>query len=256
MLRPHSALRHMRRLATANARADTNFYTASLSRADELRLCVQMLRCPDTDVDAVFTELASDRALTRELQGRYARFRPERTYGLSTDRFRVLYAAVRLRRPALVVETGVHDGLSTALMLRAMERNEQGRLISIDLPSTELPLGVSGAGWLVPDALKSRWQLRVGDAREHLGPLLQEQHPVDIFVHDSDHAVAHQRFELETVKPYMSPSGLIFSDHDYAAEGVLDELAASWSAEHFPITVRAGWGSQVWVRGIGGIHLT
>src|SRR5580658_507967 len=43
-----------------------------------------------------------------------------------------LYAIVRLRRPRHVLEVGVSYGVSSAYLLRALERNRQGTLHSID----------------------------------------------------------------------------------------------------------------------------
>src|SRR5207249_3333385 len=47
------------------------------------------------------------------------------------------YVAVRALRPSLVVETGVHEGLGSALLLRALQRNApdgaDGRLLSVDI---------------------------------------------------------------------------------------------------------------------------
>ena len=47
----------------------------------------------------------------------------------------VLYAAVRARKPSVVVETGVAAGLSSACILAGLQRNGMGELYSIDLPN-------------------------------------------------------------------------------------------------------------------------
>src|SRR6185295_2535073 len=66
-----------------------------------------------------------------ELNDSYAKRRHRRPLVRSVHRF--LYLTVRLMQPGLVVETGVFDGVSSALILRALEDNCYGRLISIDL---------------------------------------------------------------------------------------------------------------------------
>ncbi|MDQ3492876.1 MAG: class I SAM-dependent methyltransferase [Chloroflexota bacterium] len=120
---------------------------------------------------------------------------------------------MRIWRPSVVIETGEHDGLSSALILRALERNEHGYLTSIDLPSTDLPPGVGGPGWLVPDGLRSRRRILLGDSRKLLAPAAAGT-PVDLFFHDSDHSRAHCEFEFRAVRGGMSASGLIVSDDD------------------------------------------
>ena len=47
---------------------------------------------------------------------------------------RLCYLACRLVEPAVVVETGVAYGVSSAYVLRALETNGRGTLHSIDLP--------------------------------------------------------------------------------------------------------------------------
>ena len=47
----------------------------------------------------------------------------------------LMYAIVRKMRPNLIVETGVWHGVSTNYILKALEDNDNGRLISIDLPA-------------------------------------------------------------------------------------------------------------------------
>ncbi len=57
------------------------------------------------------------------------------------------YAIARELKPAVVVETGIKDGLGSVLLLRALQRNaaegSPGRLISFDLYPDK--------GWLVPE---------------------------------------------------------------------------------------------------------
>ena len=88
-----------------------------------------------------------------------------------------IYCLVRALKPQLMVETGVAYGKSSAMALLAMHHNQKGKLISIDLPNPEgkfledgaqTSTGTREVGWLVPDFLKLRWNLRLGDARQLL----------------------------------------------------------------------------------------
>ncbi|MDE1822375.1 MAG: class I SAM-dependent methyltransferase [Euryarchaeota archaeon] len=131
-----------------------------------------------------------------------------------------LYAIVRAMRPRLVVETGVDQGNSSSAILRALDRNETGRLVSIDRPF-DTPLNgdgrvdLSGRGRVgaeVPPGLRRRWTLIAGDAKAHLERVLKSEGPVDIFFHDSDHSYNHQSWEYEMAWPYIRPGGLLLSD--------------------------------------------
>src|SRR5580658_8198215 len=99
-----------------------------------------------------------------------------------------LYALVRLLRPAHTVEVGVSSGVSSAYLLKALERNRAGTLHSVDLPKWErrpsrlqrnpswsIPPG-RFSGWAVPWSLRGRWDLRIGDKAKVL-PLLGRELP-------------------------------------------------------------------------------
>lgn len=131
-----------------------------------------------------------------------------------------LYICVRLLRPSVVIETGCFTGSDTALLLLALERNENGHLVSIDLRAVEgrfsqfgpgLPEGVP-IGFLVPDSLKHRWTLIVGDVRDELLPVLKRFGEVDFFYHDSHHSYDHMMWEFTTAWPHLKPGGLLVSD--------------------------------------------
>lgn len=133
-----------------------------------------------------------------------------------------IYCLVRALKPQLMVETGVAYGKSSTMALLAMQHNKKGQLVSIDLPNPEGKVLADGSqtstgqrkvGWLVPDFLKTRWDLHLGDARQLLPAILAEgsQTP-DIFFHDSLHTYEHTKFEFQTVLKYMT-SGLIICDN-------------------------------------------
>lgn len=120
-------------------------------------------------------------------------------------------AIVRLVRPAVMVETGVALGFTTATVLRAMHDEEHGRLYSIDLPALQYDPG-DPVGRAVPEGLKDRWELQLGDSRDLLGPLAARVAPIDVFLHDALHTYASQLREYRTVWPHLRPGGLLLSD--------------------------------------------
>jgi predicted O-methyltransferase YrrM len=144
----------------------------------------------------------------------------------------LLYLLVRELRPSVFIETGVSRGASSAFILAAMHENGLGKLYSIDLPPTEASVGAAsmhgrrgvrlsdgqffeaqGIGDLVPEYLRDRWELILGDARTELPLLLQRAGKIDVFFHDSLHTYDHMKFEFEAAWPHLSPGGLLIS-HD------------------------------------------
>jgi len=140
---------------------------------------------------------------------------------LSCFRLGYLYDICLRVRPEKVVETGVHHGVSTAFILKALKETG-GRLYSIDLPNVEYQtddlatqsdalLGPE-PGFLVPEALRTNWELKIGDARSILPTLLTSIGPIDLFHHDSMHTYEHMKFEFETAFPHLREGGLLLSD--------------------------------------------
>jgi hypothetical protein len=126
-----------------------------------------------------------------------------------------LYAVVRAFKPNVIVETGVASGISSAHILRALAANGRGALYSIDLPNVQegsgLPDGRT-SGWIVPDSLRGRWKLHIGDTRKLLPELLATLDRVDLFLHDSDHSYEGMSFEFELAFPKLAAGGLLMSD--------------------------------------------
>lgn len=155
------------------------------------------------------------------------------SYGLQmTMELPCLYLLVRLMKPDIVVETGVSSGASSAYILCAMHDNNRGRLYSIDLPPDNLPPG-KGSGWIVPQFLRSRWSLHIGDSTRLLESLLNEIGMIDCFIHDSLHTYDHMMWEFRTAWPSLIPGGLFLSHDVGANDAFLDfmkEKGVPWTA--------------------------
>ncbi len=244
---PARIAHHASRLVSGDARGLSNRYVGSTSRAADARVVAESLHVDEAAARDAIAEIETDEVFVREVGERYRRVRPDWANTFDLGRFKILYALVRLSDPQSVLETGVHDGLSTALILRALDRNGSGALTSIDLPSTDLPLGVSGPGWLIPDALKRRWTLQLGDSRKLLSDTAAAIAPISLFLHDSDHSRAHREFEFRTVRDFMSQSGLMVSDDDDPPDTLLDELGAEWSMAHLRNHVPGAKGPSIGV---------
>lgn len=140
---------------------------------------------------------------------------------LSLQRYkarRCLFAVVRLLKPDVVVETGCGGGYSAAHILEAMELNGSGRLYSVDSATYynptyfDLPVGLP-CGGLVPEHLRSRWQLLDGGAERELPQLLGTLGTIDLFIHDSLHDRSNMEFEYTIAWEHLRPGGVLIS-HD------------------------------------------
>ena len=139
-----------------------------------------------------------------------------------------MYVLCRAVKPETVIETGVRYGAFDAHILAAMEKNGEGTLYSIDLPEAVKKYEL---GYLIPDNLRDRWELRTGDSKEVLPELVEELETVDIFLHDSLHKPEHMRDEYNSIFPALSGKGVLAS-HDVfmtdTFQSFADEKGLDW----------------------------
>lgn len=134
--------------------------------------------------------------------------------GMGDSTYTLLYVICRILQPRIIVETGVASGFSSASMLQALEDNGVGELYSIDLhfrDGVTIPVGKE-LGWVIPEHLKRRWRLVLGEGFKVLPRLLNELGTIDIFLHDSRHTYRNMTKEYTIVWPYLREKGLLLSD--------------------------------------------
>ncbi len=152
----------------------------------------------------------------------------------------LMYVLVRQFRPRIVWETGVYYGGNSLFILRALQRNGEGILVSAELPATDVPdtsnrhpwvldsedydTAALEPGFLVPPILRERWDLRIGNS---LDLLPKFPGPCDLYIHDSDHSMQFLSRELNLVRHRMTDKGLM----------VVDDI--DWSNAFFDHCVRS-----------------
>jgi hypothetical protein len=124
---------------------------------------------------------------------------------------RVVWCLARHLQATSVVETGVARGITSRVILEALQRGGAGRLSSIDLPALD-PAIHEEIGAAVPSELRGRWTLVNGTSRRRLPRLLAELGEIDLFVHDSSHTTRNLRFELERAWSAMRRGAIVADD--------------------------------------------
>ncbi|MFP8879193.1 MAG: class I SAM-dependent methyltransferase [Myxococcota bacterium] len=170
----------------------------------------------------------SESDVVAQLRERTARVTGE-TFHLHRDHL-FLYALTRVIRPRHILETGVFDGYFSACFLAGLRDNagldrHEGSLVSIDLPAytpieestgqiarARLPEDCE-PGWVIPDDLRGRWTLQLGDSRALRPGLLEQIEPLSLFFHDSLHTDDHMTFEYQAAWPYLAKGAYLLS-HD------------------------------------------
>lgn len=175
------------------------------------------------------SDLAAETRNDRELNGglrRRVRWRLDykRRAPLGGSRT-AAWVVTRALRPALIVETGILDGLGSLVLLRALERNaaegHPGRLLSFD--TTE------GSGWLVPARLRGLWEPVYARSDEALVPALGPRR-VGMLVQDSDPSYANQQAEFRAALDHGDErvSLLAFNNWETALSDLCSERGLSY----------------------------
>lgn len=131
---------------------------------------------------------------------------------VSESELRLLYAAVKILKPDVIAETGVGPGTTSTAILMA-SREKGSKLLSFDLGQRYGQAESKPVGFVVPDELRDRWNLIIGDSKETLPESLSKFGPIDMFFHDSEHTYDHVLFELETAMRNFNERFLIVIDN-------------------------------------------
>jgi len=145
------------------------------------------------------------------------------TYGCYSDSDRSLCGAIWCTvshlQPEIVIETGVGHGVSSRIILEALQQNDRGHLWSIDLPHFFERQLHAQTGAAVTDADRIRWSYVEGSSQQRLPPLIAEVGHVEVFVHDSLHTAKNTIFEMDQAASVLSPGGVMLVDDIATHEG-------------------------------------
>ncbi len=147
------------------------------------------------------------------------------TYGwysdMETDMCTAIWCAILHRKPEVVMETGVAHGVSSRVVLEALNRNDRGHLWSIDI-ANPLNLGVHGQeGVAVTEECRPRWTYVEGESRRRMPGLVAEVGKVELFIHDSLHTFKNTLFEMEQAASVMPSGGVMLIDDIRSHDGFL-----------------------------------
>lgn len=116
----------------------------------------------------------------------------------------LLYVLVRKINAQIVVETGVANGISTNMLMAALE-NTGGHLHSFDINPMSRNSYVGSGKWNFHLLNVRNPERQIIDAMETLGD-------VDLWLHDSDHSHWWQTFEYQLAISKLRKNGYLVSD--------------------------------------------
>jgi hypothetical protein len=132
---------------------------------------------------------------------------------------RAVWCVTLHTRPEVVIETGVAHGVTSRIVLEAMNQNDHGHLWSVDLPYPfDHDLHVQ-TGAAVTDECRPRWSYVEGTSKQRLPPLVAEVGRIGVFIHDSLHTTKNVVFEMQQAASVMAPGGVMLIDDVKTHEG-------------------------------------
>lgn len=200
-----------------------NFYydLTPKNRRDLSSLVAMITGAEPTVVDGYISELQGDVALRNHIEQIWASDPRMKDARLGFGRREGWYAFIRVLKPRMVVETGVHHGVGACVLVSALMRNAAegvlGRYIGTDIDPN--------AGALFRDRYREFGEILYGDSIQSLSRLDQQ---IDVFVNDSDHSKEYEMREYLTVAPKLSNQSLVLGDNSHVTSE-LCEFARSTS---------------------------
>jgi hypothetical protein len=127
-----------------------------------------------------------------------------------------LYANILTIRPNIVVETGVANGISTNVIMHALEQTG-GKLHSFDVDQRCSSIYDGSGDW--------NFHLLKGNLKRSLESEIKSIGAIDYWIHDSNHGYSWQSFEYQLAGEVLAPKGMLISDDIDAstAWGLLDK---------------------------------
>jgi predicted O-methyltransferase YrrM len=117
----------------------------------------------------------------------------------------LLYALILLNGFKVVVETGVANGITTRVIMRALERTN-GTLHSFDILDSSRNVYVGSGDWRFHKLEPNR------KLQDQLQNEVNSIGLCDIWLHDSNHGQTWQAFEFSLAWRHLVPHGVLLSD--------------------------------------------
>jgi len=114
-----------------------------------------------------------------------------------------LYAYIVNAKPSVIIETGVANGITTNVIMRALEQTG-GVLHSFDVDPKTINAYVGTGNWNF-HLLKGNFENELRSAASKIGS-------VDLWIHDSNHGYQWQSLEYDLAAESLKQKGIIISD--------------------------------------------
>lgn len=148
----------------------------------------------------------------------------DQIYDLGPGLSLILFHLLLKLKPKRIIETGVAAGASSNIILYCLDIGKFGTLVSIDITPK--------VGELIEDNLRGRWDLNILpnlSKKKGFINLLEQNSDASIFLHDSDHSIEWQVFEIdEAIKNLPNLEYLLVDDVTKELNDFVIENLPNW----------------------------
>jgi len=221
---------------------DDNFYYSltDANRADLAHLISLITGASPATVMTHLREIEDDEELLSHLDRGLSSRDDTRDVRVAFGRRIGWYAFVRILKPRVVVETGVHHGVGACVITRALMLNAKegshGRYFGTDIDPS--------AGILFTNPYAAYGEILYGDS---ITSLQTNDIQIDMFINDSDHSAVYEADEYSVVSDMLTDRSLILGDNSH----VTDALRMFAEAHDRPFVFFAEKPADHWYPGAG-----
>jgi len=142
--------------------------------------------------------------------------------------FSLLYILVKSKKPKILVETGVANGITTNSIMFALNENDNsGFLHSFDILPETGNSNLIEANWIFHLLEKKK-------TNKHFSRIIENLPKIDIWLHDSNHGYRWQKFEYLLAIRRLNRDGILISD-DVDASSAWGEVIPKYFKESYII---------------------
>ncbi|TAU82609.1 class I SAM-dependent methyltransferase [Rhizobium leguminosarum] len=164
-------------------------------------------------IDGYMSEMETD----EELRNHLAQYMKASRYGddieIAYGRRLGWYAIARIKKPKVLIETGVDHGVGSCVLASALLRNSSegfpGRYYGTEIRSE--------AGALLAGKYATTGRILYGDSIQSLSAFNE---PIDMFVNDSDHSGEYEYREYQTISEKLAPEAIILGDNAHVTDSL------------------------------------
>jgi predicted O-methyltransferase YrrM len=166
---------------------------------------------PTSQVRQYIDELENDENLKQHINLATKQYRYNKTsdYEVFYGKRLGWYALVRIKKPKIVIETGIDKGLGACILTRALMKNAEEGYEGFYYGTDINP----DAGYLFKPPYSEYGKILYGDSIESLQNLNEK---IDIFINDSDHSAEYEMQEYLTIADKLSNDSIILGDNSHA----------------------------------------